>query len=87
MILDGEDLKWRERANQTWLSNGDRNTAYFHEWANQRRKSNRITHIQYEEGSEWRSKNEVSGAFVKFFQNLYTTWGTEGIDTCLEGLE
>lgn len=75
LILDQEDLKWRQRAKQAWLSKGDRNTAYFHKWANQRRKSNRINHIKDEEGCEWRSKNEVNGAFVNYFQKLFTTGG------------
>ena len=52
LILEREDLNWRQRAKQAWLSDGDRNTAYFHKWATQRRRSNRITHIHDEEGRE-----------------------------------
>lgn len=70
LMLDKEDLKWRQRAKQTWLSKGDRNAAYFHKWANQRRKSNKINQILDEGGKEWRTKNEVGEAFVNFFSKV-----------------
>jgi hypothetical protein len=33
-LLEKEDLKWKQRAKQNWYRNGDRNTQYFHHWAN-----------------------------------------------------
>jgi hypothetical protein len=47
----------------------------------------RLNKILDEGRREWRTKEEVGEAFVNFFQKLYTTEGTKGIDLCLEGLE
>ncbi|KAG7964428.1 hypothetical protein I3843_09G170100 [Carya illinoinensis] len=43
--LEEEELKWRQRAKQHWLKNGDRNTQFYHMHANQRRKTNTISQI------------------------------------------
>jgi hypothetical protein len=41
-ILEHEDIKWKQRAKQNWYANGDRNTPFFHAWANHRRRINQI---------------------------------------------
>jgi hypothetical protein len=41
-LLAHEDIRWKQRAKQSWYQGGDRNTKYFHTWANQRRKTNSI---------------------------------------------
>ena len=39
-----------------------------------------------EEGSEWTREEEISIAFVNFYQKLFTFEGTIGKEECLEGL-
>ena len=34
VLLEHEDLRWKQWAKQNWYKNGDRNTQYFHAWAN-----------------------------------------------------
>jgi hypothetical protein len=40
IVLDHENLKWKQRAKAEWLKNGDQNTKYYHACANFWRKSN-----------------------------------------------
>jgi hypothetical protein len=44
-ILLREDLHWKQRSKHNWYQNGDRNTQFFHSWANHRWKTNTIRSI------------------------------------------
>jgi hypothetical protein len=44
------DLYWRQRSRVQWNEQGDRNTAYFHMIATQRRRRNIIVSVQNENG-------------------------------------
>jgi hypothetical protein len=50
ILLEQEYDRWRQRAKEKWLKNGDKNTKYFHACVNQRRRSNQILQIQNEKG-------------------------------------
>jgi hypothetical protein len=86
MRLDQEDLKWRQRAKANWLKLGDRNTKYFHASATQRRKANQILSIKDEGGMVWESPIDIKGAFIDYFEALFTTGHVDGVDHCLQQL-
>lgn len=50
-LLEEKDMKWKQRAKQRLLKEGDRNTKLFHQCANQRRKKNTIHKISYGNGN------------------------------------
>ncbi|GLT72480.1 hypothetical protein SLA2020_444110 [Shorea laevis] len=50
-LLEMEDIKWKQRAKQNWYRQGDRNTKFFHSWANHRLKINQIKSIIDEAGT------------------------------------
>ena len=44
--LEQEELYWFERSHETWLLQGDNNTAYFHKCANGRKRKNQILNLE-----------------------------------------
>jgi len=86
-ILDREDLKRKQRAKQSWYVQRDRNTKFFHSWANQRRKTNRIQSRTDAGGRIWKEDKEVSTIFLDYFETLFRTQNPTGIDQCLDNLE
>jgi exonuclease III len=86
-IMEQEDVKWKQRAKQNWYRNGDRNTPFFHAWADHRRRINHINNIVDEEGRCWKKKKEIPRVFTAFYQKLFTTEGMYGAEECLETME
>ncbi|XP_035542099.1 uncharacterized protein LOC118344807 [Juglans regia] len=62
-LLAEEEIKWRQRAKQLWLKEGDKNTSYFHKCASQRKKNNSIHQIANERGEQVSNKSEVKDIF------------------------
>ncbi|KAK8585777.1 hypothetical protein V6N13_050749 [Hibiscus sabdariffa] len=50
-LLDQEELLWHQKSRSDWVLQGDRNTAYFHRKAKERKVRNRITSLQLPDGS------------------------------------
>lgn len=67
-LLEQEDTRWKQWTKQNWYKKGDRNTPYFHAWASQRHRTNQIHKIKDDRGNEWKKPNDVSKAFVEFYQ-------------------
>jgi hypothetical protein len=86
-ILEHEDMRWKQRAKQHWYLAGDKNTQFFHSWANQRRKLNSIRSVTDDEGRVWRRRNEVSKIFVDFYSHLFSSQCLAGIEECLNHLD
>ncbi|GLT66646.1 hypothetical protein SLA2020_390010 [Shorea laevis] len=78
-----DDLRWKQRAKRHWFSHGDRNTKFFHAWANHRRKKNYIGSILDEEGTLWTKQEDIDAAFINYFQSLYTSASPSGIEDSL----
>jgi hypothetical protein len=85
--LEKEDMWWRQRAKQEWLKNGDKNTQFFHACANSRRRKNLIEKIKDEQGNWKTSTEEVSGAFVNYFTELFPARHVSDLELCLQHVE
>ncbi|KAJ0096620.1 hypothetical protein Patl1_27306 [Pistacia atlantica] len=81
-LLEEDDIKWKQRAKQQWLKDGDRNTKFFHLCANQRRKSNVIKQISNDDGRLANKPEEVSNLFQVFFQALFSSLMPERLEDC-----
>ncbi|GFZ09766.1 hypothetical protein Acr_21g0003650 [Actinidia rufa] len=60
-LLMAEETSWRQKSRATWLSDGDRNTAFFHCMANAHRQFNYIGKIRVDEVLH--ESQDYSGAF------------------------
>ena len=55
-----EEIMWRQRSRIAWLTEGDRNTHFFHLRANQRRKQNKISRLLKGDGSFTEDEDEMA---------------------------
>jgi hypothetical protein len=85
--MEHEDIKWKQRAKQSWYQQGDRNTSFFHAWGNHRRKINQIKKVVDEAGSVWKKQKEIGVAFVCYYTFMFTTREVHGVTDCLGELD
>ncbi|KAK8547800.1 hypothetical protein V6N13_027413 [Hibiscus sabdariffa] len=72
-LLDKDEAYWAQRARVNWLTQGDRNTAYFHARASGRCKKNRIQGL-FNENGIWTDKQaEVVGVAMRYFTTLFSS--------------
>ncbi|XP_042954620.1 uncharacterized protein LOC122291035 [Carya illinoinensis] len=86
-LLEEEELKWRQRAKQRWLRDGDRNTKYFHRCATHRKQMNSIKVVTSEEGVREHSQEGIARVFQAFYQVLFSTSHPENIDEALQSIQ
>lgn len=65
------ELYWRQRSRLQWQVSGDRNTAFYHLTATNRRRTNLIAHLKAPDGEILASEAQIRKSFVDFFKNLY----------------
>ena len=71
-----EEIMWKQRSRIMWLTEGDRNTRFFHLRASQRRRRNRISKLKKPDGTVTVNEEEMGAMVTDFFLTLYTTEGT-----------
>lgn len=87
VLMEQEELKWRQRAKENWLRDGDRNTKYFHTCANQRQRRNRIEQVVDRLGRTCTSQATMEQAFIDYYQHLFTSANPHDIDDCTKAIE
>ncbi|XP_042958194.1 uncharacterized protein LOC122293787 [Carya illinoinensis] len=84
--LGEEELKWKQRAKQHWLQNGDRNTKFYHLHATQRRKTNKISQVLDPNNNLATQKQQIGKIFTNHFSSLFTSSKPYDIERCLEDI-
>jgi hypothetical protein len=79
-----EEVMWRQQSHIQWLSEGDRNTRFFHMRASKRKKRNRIERLRRLDGSLAEDNEELGQMARDFYSSLYTTEGTVGMADVLD---
>lgn len=72
-LLKQEEIWWAQRAKAHWLQQGDLNTKFFHQKANQRHRRNHIYSVQDTRGNNWKDSAHIHSTFMDYFQNIFTS--------------
>ena len=62
---------WRQRSRVQWLQEGDRNTAFFHRRASNRKSRNTIKGLLNEEGVWSSDRDEVAKVLIQYYENIF----------------
>ncbi|XP_059071121.1 uncharacterized protein LOC131863720 [Cryptomeria japonica] len=70
--LAREESYWRQKSRDLWLSEGDRNTKFFHSSSKLKRLRNRISCIIDSNGNNLMDEDDIAAEAVRFFKSLLT---------------
>jgi len=70
-LLVQEDLYWRQRAKTHWYKDGDLNTKKFHAAATTRKKVNRISSLQTDDGVRVTDDTRLAKVAKDYFHELF----------------
>jgi hypothetical protein len=72
-ILEQEEIYKMQRSRVNWLTHGDRNSAFFHNYARARKKKNLIVKLKDENG-EWREGDAMIKPIIHdYFSQLFSS--------------
>lgn len=83
-LEDQKDLYWRQRAHVLWLENGDCNSKFFHQFASERRRRNKIKRLVTEEGGVGTDEGEMRVLVANYYNNLFESHAGDRIDELLQ---
>ncbi|XP_019178363.1 PREDICTED: uncharacterized protein LOC109173576 [Ipomoea nil] len=74
-LYSQQNIFWRQRAKQYWLTQGDRNTKFFHCYATSRKKKNTVVRLKNEAGI-WTEGTSLLLLAKDYFCNIFHTAGS-----------
>jgi hypothetical protein len=72
-LLVKEEILWRSKSRDTWLTCKDLNTKFFHTSTIIRRRSNAVNFLKLDSGVWVSSRAEIGGNLSSHFTNIFTT--------------
>jgi hypothetical protein len=70
-LEDQHNTYWKQRAHANWLKFGDRNTKYFHAFASERKKLNKIKKLRREDGGVVENEEELGPFITNNYKSLF----------------
>lgn len=88
-LLEKEEIYWRQRSRVSWISEGDKNTKYFHAQCNHRKKLNCVKGLRYNNGVWQTDRTKIAEIAMDYFQSIFSSANPNSatIASCLEGVE
>lgn len=71
-LLEEEEAYWQQRSRVSWLK-GDKNTKFFHAYANQHRRTNEIITLKNDLGVSISGDEGLEQVSTEYFSKLFTT--------------
>lgn len=68
-----EEAYWRQKSHVKWLTEGDKNTSFFHSIVLQKRAATTIRELQDDQGTTVCDPSLISHTIVDYYQNLFTS--------------
>ncbi|MBA0633875.1 hypothetical protein Godav_024824, partial [Gossypium davidsonii] len=85
--IEKDERYWEQRVRLNWLKLGDRNIAFFHSQATQRKRKSLINKLQNNSGWETNDLYEMESIARSYFQNLFTSGNQKNYDHLLSGID
>ncbi|KAK6138877.1 hypothetical protein DH2020_027378 [Rehmannia glutinosa] len=73
LLLEQNNLKWKQRAKQHWYREGDRNTNFFHNFASQRREINHIAQLKDSTGMPQSEDATIEKIIGDYFTDIFSS--------------
>ncbi|KAA3477538.1 reverse transcriptase [Gossypium australe] len=83
--IDKDERYWEQRARMNLLKRD--NTKFFHNFASQRKRANRIEELENEHGQLVMEKKEMADVARRYFQELFSSGGISNLEYILSGIE
>ena len=80
-------MYWRQRAQTHWLKNGDRNTKFYHAFASERRRRNRIKKLVRDGGGTVEDEQGIHNLITNFYKDLFCSCAGNRYDELLSQVE
>lgn len=68
-----QDIVWKQRAHVKWLHSGDKNTAFFHAFASERKRRNTIRRLKRDDGSWVDNTDQLKEHISNYFFSLFSS--------------
>lgn len=72
-LLELEEIQVMQRSRATWLTSGDRNTAFYQAFASARRKKNFIKRLKDDGGNWMEGSSELNSHILNYFNHLFAS--------------
>ena len=73
--LDAENTMWHQRSRHLWITDGDRNTSFFHQKASNRKDRNLIRGITDQNGVWQEDDQAVESIVLDYFNSIFRSNG------------